>query len=579
MSDPALDLDSLWNGAVFELDRELTVARDLLAAQKLIVCLAGPVGSGRAALLPALRHGSAPAPSAAGAQAPAAAPPPDDPAELVFWSEPDRPEVRFALPPSYQDIEADKRALAERFVREEADVVLLVLNANAGVTRHDRVALDALRETGKPFLVLLSKLHSLRPADRPLVLDDARDRLGLADAPPIGVSATTGEGMGALVDRLAALLGTRGKEILLDRWRDAREGEAERLIAETMTSAASADGGALAEVVARCARVAVRLGCLAGRDARLGRFREVLREACASPRARGLARPMDPGDGAGAEARIVVEALAFAILQTARTLFFEDGEPDGERLREIFLGRLLEHRLRRALARTGGGTDAGKTLELFSAGMRAGELAPERVSRILPRVKELYGDWRAGRIAEAEYVDRVGALVHGGRPAGSEPPAPALDSEAPSPGSTASPAPALAAGGGAVAEPPKPSLGKRAGRLLEGVAGDVVESLWLARLKPRLEVWTEEQKALLAVDLLKLRAELEVDIDRKYGDLLKKTRQEAEDFMKRAVDTINAQAEDAERRARQRLWISSLFILGWAVLGLLYAILRRVFGA
>ncbi len=568
MSNPAhavdFDLEAAWSAALREMDREVAAAREVLGGQRLTVCLAGALGSGRAALLGALQG------SAAGA--PDRHPLPAEPAELMLWSPPDRPEIRFALPPAFQDVAADRRAEAERFVREQADVLVFAFNANAGVTAGDQAALRAFRSTGKPFLVVFHKTETLRPADRAVVLNDARERLELADAPPVGVSTATGEGVPEFQDRLRMLLETGGKAILLDRWRAARAGEAERVVAATLAAVETVAGATFTATMHECVRAAVRLACLGGREDRLERFRDVLCETLASPRTRELASAPAGTGAADRERSALMIAFAYAVLRTAEALFLSDVEPDAERLRSIFQGRMIERRLALALgAGQGAAASPGRAFDLLSQALRSGELSPARLAAVLSDVKEDFSAWRKGRINEEEFSLRVGARVRR-EPAGTAVRA------APQPlsvqPSTPDPAP-----------PPETSnaessagLGGRARGLLEGVAGDVVQKVWESRVRPRLDQWTEEQKALLSVDLLKLRAELEADIDRKYGDLLRKTRQEAEEFMSRTVATVNAQAEEAERRARQRLWISSLFILGWAVLGLIYALARKWLG-
>ncbi|MBI5369220.1 MAG: hypothetical protein HZA54_19440 [Planctomycetes bacterium] len=555
----AFDLEGAWAEAVRELDREVAAARALLTEQRLTVCLAGAVGSGRPALLAALQGDTGGGSAAAGL--------PGEPEELVFWSPPARPEVRFALPPAFQDPAPERRAQVERFVRAEADVLIFAFNANAGVTRQDQAALDAFRAGGKPFLVVFAKIDTLRPADRGVVLADAAARLGLGDEAPLGVAAATGEGIGELQDRLRGLLDGRGKAILLDRGRRARAGEAERVTAEALAAAAAGDSFAAAMTV--CVRAAVRLACLGGREERLGRLAEVLRAALASPRTRELAAARldtgKPEDAAAERAhRVLLAAFAGAILRTAAALFAEEQEPATERLRAVFAGALIERRLALALGGGEGGggaaVGAGRAFELLAESLRSGELAPARLAAVLPGVKSEFAAWRTGRIDDAEYARRVGALVRGEG-------VPSVPAASAAPAAPAEPA---AAAPGPIA---------RAFQKVAGAPGDLVENLWETRLRPRFSEWTEEQKALLSVDLLKLRAELEADIDRKYGELLKKTRQEAEDFMTRTVETINRQAEEAERRARHRLWVSSLFILGWALVGLAYALVRRWAGA
>lgn len=551
MSDAPTDLNALFASAAGELEREIAAAQAegcdparSGAGATLTVCVAGAVGSARPALLAALRGGD-----------PIQPPLPEEPSEIFFWSPPDRPEIRFALPPAFQDVRPELRAAAERFLRDEADVLLFVLNANAGVSRLDAAALDSFRAAGKPFLVILAKIETLRPADRGIVLQDAEQKLGLAGQPPLGVSAASGLGLPELRARLWTLLDTRGKGILLDRLRVRREDAAEQIVADAFAAVSGARALALSDTASTCIKAGARLACLAGQETRLASFRDALRDAFDSPRTRELAGLLDEkGAAAGSEPRALLEALAYATLHTARSLFLAVDEPPRDRLREIFQGRLLEHQLRRSLGPPGT-LDPGRTAGLLSEALRTGQISPARLARILPGVKDLYRDWRAGALTENDYVARVGALLRGETPPAAIVPAHAA-------------APAAAAPQGNV-------IGRFAGQVLGDVTGDLVDSLWKNRLRPNLERWTEEQKAVLAVDLLRIRAELEVDIDRKHADLLKRTRQEAEDFMKRAVAMIDEEARKAEERARSRLWFSSLMILGWAVLGLIYALCRR----
>ena len=96
-----------------------------------------------------------------------------------------------------------------------ADVVMLVVDAAAGVLEDDLAVADILRRSGKPLLVVANKV------------DDARDepgaaaffRLGLGD--PIAVSALHGRGSGDLLDSLMRLLGSQEDAPPQDEWASA----------------------------------------------------------------------------------------------------------------------------------------------------------------------------------------------------------------------------------------------------------------------------------------------------------------------------------------------------------------------
>jgi GTP-binding protein len=86
----------------------------------------------------------------------------------------------------------------------EADLVLLAVDARAGVTPGDEEVAQILREARKPVLVLANKIDD--PRQESLALD--LHRLGLGD--PIPVSGLHGHGTGDLLDRVVAELETLG---------------------------------------------------------------------------------------------------------------------------------------------------------------------------------------------------------------------------------------------------------------------------------------------------------------------------------------------------------------------------------
>jgi GTP-binding protein len=85
----------------------------------------------------------------------------------------------------------------------EADVVLLVVDARAGVRAGDADLASTLRGSDTPVLVAVNKID--RPGDEYLVAEF--NGLGLGE--PLAVSATHGLGSGDLLDRVVGLLGER----------------------------------------------------------------------------------------------------------------------------------------------------------------------------------------------------------------------------------------------------------------------------------------------------------------------------------------------------------------------------------
>ncbi len=91
---------------------------------------------------------------------------------------------------------------------EEADLVLLVVDAQVGVTPGDEDLAEILRASRRPVLVLANKLDDARHDAEALEFH----RLGLGD--PIPLSAMHGHGTGDLLDEVVARLpGTGGRPV------------------------------------------------------------------------------------------------------------------------------------------------------------------------------------------------------------------------------------------------------------------------------------------------------------------------------------------------------------------------------
>jgi GTP-binding protein len=91
-----------------------------------------------------------------------------------------------------------------RLAIEEADLVLFLTDARAGVTPGDEEIAAILRRARKPVLVVANKIDD--PSQDPVALEF--HRLGLGD--PVPVSAVHGHGTGDLLDNIVALLPGEG---------------------------------------------------------------------------------------------------------------------------------------------------------------------------------------------------------------------------------------------------------------------------------------------------------------------------------------------------------------------------------
>ena len=87
---------------------------------------------------------------------------------------------------------------------DRADVVLLLIDATAGVTGQDQRLAERVDGAGCPILVLLNKWDLLAGEARTTLRQQAGERLGfLGDPPKLGISAHTGRG----VNRILSMLG------------------------------------------------------------------------------------------------------------------------------------------------------------------------------------------------------------------------------------------------------------------------------------------------------------------------------------------------------------------------------------
>ena len=89
---------------------------------------------------------------------------------------------------------------------EEADLVLFVVDARAGVTPGDEEVADILRRARKPVLLIANKIDD--PSQESLALE--LHRLGLGE--PIPLSSMHGHGTGDLLDRVVEELPGTGRE-------------------------------------------------------------------------------------------------------------------------------------------------------------------------------------------------------------------------------------------------------------------------------------------------------------------------------------------------------------------------------
>jgi len=104
------------------------------------------------------------------------------------------------------DVPLDRAIRAQAIAAiEQADVVLLVVDARTGVHPLDEMVAGLLRKSGKPLLLLANKLDNL-PAD-----EARHDFWGLGLGEPLPISSISGKGSGDLLDRVVGLFPTEAE--------------------------------------------------------------------------------------------------------------------------------------------------------------------------------------------------------------------------------------------------------------------------------------------------------------------------------------------------------------------------------
>ena len=101
--------------------------------------------------------------------------------EVTLFTLPAHPGVCLVNTPGLGDV--DQRLTEEtRSVLQQVDLTLYMVNAQGGVRQRERDEFGRVRAQGRPCLVVVNKLDTLRPADRDRMLADVREKLQLGAA-------------------------------------------------------------------------------------------------------------------------------------------------------------------------------------------------------------------------------------------------------------------------------------------------------------------------------------------------------------------------------------------------------------
>lgn len=116
--------------------------------------------------------------------------------------------------PGLEDVDESLSKEAWDYVQSQADIALFMVSATEGVRRPEKIAFTALKQTGKPMVVVVNKIDAVRPQSRVnALLDDVAKKLGVAKV--VGISALELINIGLLAQEIFSLLEANKRLIFL----------------------------------------------------------------------------------------------------------------------------------------------------------------------------------------------------------------------------------------------------------------------------------------------------------------------------------------------------------------------------
>lgn len=252
--------------------------------------------------------------------------------------------------PGFGEVNGTDRAHIALKAAEEAELLVLLLDAAAGLRQSDADLYARLRATGRPVLVALNKMD-LVAQDQEAVLADARSRLGTAVIP---ISAKTGYNVAAgLVSQMVAshpgLAVVIGRELPRYRRLVAKEVVRQAVALNAVLGTEPIPGLDLPLLLATQARMVLRLAAIYGEPMSARHARELMSTIASGLLLRQVARQaakLVPGPGwliSGA----VAGAGTWALGQAAMAYFESraSGKPlSTEQLRVLYRSLLRVRR-------------------------------------------------------------------------------------------------------------------------------------------------------------------------------------------------------------------------------------------
>lgn len=253
--------------------------------------------------------------------------------------------------PGFGEVAGVNRSAMAMDAIRAADVIVLVLDAAAGVRQPDYMLLQQLRPSGKPILVVLNKMDLV--ADNvDAVVADARDKLGEPELLPISAKEGTNVAtqlMPRLIDARPALAVALGRALPGYRRRAANKVVRNASLFNGLVGAEPIPGLDIPFLLAAQARMVLRIAAIFGEPMNLQHARELVATIAGGLAIRYLAgqgAKVIPGPG-WLIASSIASAGTWAIGQVAIQYFEHGKDLTPEQMRVRFDKVLKERKSRR----------------------------------------------------------------------------------------------------------------------------------------------------------------------------------------------------------------------------------------
>lgn len=252
--------------------------------------------------------------------------------------------------PGFGEVDGVDRAQVALRGVDAANVILLVLDAVAGVRQTDYLLLQQLKATGKPVVVVLNKMDLIREGQE-VVVAHARDRLGEPDLIPISAKRGTNvarEVLPRMIDAHPSLAVALGRALPAYRRYAANKVVRSASVLNAAIGAEPVPGLDIPFLLAVQARMVLRVAAIFGEPMNVQHAKELVATIAGGVALRYLAEEavkLIPGPG-WAVAAAIAGVGTWAIGQVAIRYFEHGKRLSAEQMRNLHKQLVKERRKR-----------------------------------------------------------------------------------------------------------------------------------------------------------------------------------------------------------------------------------------